>query len=58
MQNLLEFPAAKAETFLTYVADYGQLQEFLINDDVEMLMDLVDILETMEVGFVNVSDFL
>ena len=35
--------------------DHGQLEEFLTNDEVERLKDLVDVLETMEIGSVNIS---
>ena len=42
-------PTAKAPL------DHKQLYEFLINDDVEMLIDLVDVIETMEIASVNIS---
>ena len=49
LQNLLEFPTAKAPL------DHNQLSKFLINYDVEMLLDLMDVIETMEIASVNIS---
>ena len=49
--NISVFLALTNHEVQKALLDHGQLGQFLTNDEVEMLINLVVILETMEIGF-------